>query len=106
MKLFFYALPLLSLAACDSGGVVDQTVRQGVRQSAVEACSQWIPQFGLATATGLDPNRLCGCAADRLMEGRTATDVATNTPGMPEVRAAVGQCVADFQSTARQASGN
>jgi hypothetical protein len=100
MKPIFYVSPLLILAACDNGGVVDQTVREGVRRSAVEACSQWKPQFDVAATTGLDPSQLCGCAADRIMQERTASDLANNTPGMPEVRAAVAQGVSDFQSAA------
>jgi hypothetical protein len=98
MKPVVYAIALFSLTACDSGGVVDQTVRHTVRQSAIEACSQYIPQFDVAAATGLDPNQLCGCAADRIMEQKSASDLASNPPGMPEVRTAVAQCVADFQS--------
>jgi hypothetical protein len=105
MRPVLHLVPLLSLAACDTGGVVDQTVRQSVRQSAIEACSQWMPQLNVAAATGLDPNQLCGCAADRLMQGKAPSDLANDPPGMPEVRAAVGQCVAEGQSAARQSNG-
>jgi hypothetical protein len=96
MNRIFCFAACLSLGACDSGGVVDQTVRHSVRQSAVAACQQWIPQLDVTAATGLDPGRLCGCAADRIMAGKNASDLANNTPGMPEVRAAVLQCVANF----------
>ncbi len=92
------AMSLLSLAACDSGGVVDQSIRRGVRQSAVQACTAWVPQSEIALAAGVDPERLCGCAADRILEGKGASDLADLRPSSPELRAAVAQCVAEDQT--------
>lgn len=97
------AVSLLLLAACDSGGVVDQTIRHGVRQSAVEACTAWVPQSEIALAAGVDPERLCGCAADRILEGKAASKLAELRPSSLELRAAVTQCVADVQTTERGA---
>jgi hypothetical protein len=103
MRTIFAASTLLLITACDSGGVVDQTIRQGVRQSAVEACTAWIPQSNIALAAGLDPDRLCACAADRILEGKSASELGDLRPGSPESRAAVAQCVAQIQTRPRAA---
>ena len=94
------AMGLLALAACDDGGIVDQTIRHGVRQSAVEACRAWVPQSEIASAAGLDPERLCGCAADRILEGKSASELGSLRPGSAELRAAATQCVAEVQGSA------
>jgi hypothetical protein len=95
------AAPLILLAACDSGGVVDQTVRIGVRQSAIEACSAWIPQSEIALAAGVETARLCGCAADRILEGRSASELANLRPSIADLRAAVAHCVSEMRSPRR-----
>lgn len=91
---------LFALAACDNGGVVDQTFRTGVRQSAVQACTAWIPQSDIAAAAGLDSGTLCGCVADRMLEGKSASEVVQIRPENPETRAAIVQCVADTRAKA------
>jgi hypothetical protein len=90
---------LIPLAGCDTGGVVDQTIRSGVRQSAIEACSAWIPQSEIALAAGVETARLCGCAADRILEGKSASELANLRPSSADLRAAVGRCVAEVRST-------
>ena len=96
---------LLSLAACDSGGVVDQTIRTGVRQSAVETCVAWVPRSDIALAAGLDSQSLCGCAADRMLEAKGAADLASLNPASAEFRAAVAQCVRDVRASGKAAGG-
>lgn len=100
MKAIVGCTALFLLAACDSGGVVDQTVRQGVRQSAVQACTAWVPQSEIAQAAGLNTDTLCGCAADRLLKGKSASELGNLRPGSAETRQAVAQCIADMRSPA------
>lgn len=97
------AMSLLSLAACDSGGVVEQTIQRGVQQSAVQACTAWLPQSEIALAAGVDPERLCGCAANRILEGKGASDLADLRPSSAELHAAVAQCVAEVQTAEKDA---
>ncbi len=99
----FAAVALLSLSACDSGGIVDQTIRQGVRESAVQACTAWVPQSQIALAAGVDTERLCGCAADRILEEKDGSELADLRPSSPELRAAVAQCVAEVQTVEKGA---
>ena len=87
------AAALLALGACDSGGVVDQTIRHGVRQSAVQACRSWVPQSEIVLAAGVNMDRLCGCAADRILKGKGASELGDFRPGGPELSAAVSQCL-------------
>jgi len=101
MRTILTAAALLSLAACDSGGVIDQTIRSGVRDSAVQACTAWVPQSDIAVAAGLNPDRLCGCAADRILE-KGASPLAELRPESPEVRTAMTQCVAEMRSQPRE----
>ena len=103
MRRIFSAAMLLALAACDSGGVVDRTVRQGVRQSAVEACIAWAPQSDFARAAGLDPEQLCACAADKLMKNRTVSDLGDLASGSGKIQAAAAQCVAERQGRSSRA---
>jgi len=98
MNRILAAMSLLSLAACDSGGVVDQTIQRGVQQSAVQTCTAWLPQSKIALAAGVDSERLCGCAANRILKGKGASELADLRPSSPELRAAVAQCVAEVQT--------
>ena len=90
---------LCLVGACDSG-VVDQSVRAGVRQSAVEACQAWAPQSDLARAAGLDLARLCGCAADRVLADKIAAELADIAQSSADIRAAAVECVAELSGGA------
>lgn len=98
MRAFLAAAALVSLAACDGGGAVDQAIERGVRESAVQACVTWVPQSEITAAAGLDAGRLCGCAADRLLEGKSVSELGGLRPDSPESRAAIVQCVAELSS--------
>jgi len=103
MKTLLGIVLILSLGACDDGGVVDQTIQRGVRQSAVQACVAWVPESQIAATAGLDADRLCSCAADRLLEGKDVADLGELRPDSPESRAAIVRCVAETQSGAGSA---
>lgn len=96
-RIFFGIALILTAGACDDGGVVDQTIQRGVRQSAVQACVAWVPESQIAAAAGLSADRLCACAADRLLEGRSVAVLGELRPDSPESRTAIVQCVAEIQ---------
>lgn len=91
---------LIALAACDGGGVIDQSLKQGLRQSAIQACVSWVPESEIAAAAGLSSERVCACAADRMLEGEAINDVADLRPDSPANQAAIAQCIADLQPAA------
>ena len=100
MKMIFAAVALVSVAACDDGGVIDQTIQQGVRQSAVESCAAWVPQSEIAMAAGIDGQQLCACAVDEVLEGKTVSELPELRPDSAELRAAVAQCIGNIQPSA------
>jgi hypothetical protein len=106
MKMIFVLAASFVAASCDQGGVVDQTVRQGVRQNAVQACAAWVPQSDIAAAAGLTGERLCSCAVDRLLEGKNLSDLPELRPDSTESRAAIAQCLADVPTNPRPHEGS
>jgi hypothetical protein len=98
MRTFTAAALLVSLAACDGGGVIDQSIEQGVRQTAIQTCIAWVPQSDIPAAAALQAERLCACATDRMLDGKSLSELSTIRFDGPEVRAAVVQCVADRQT--------
>lgn len=95
MRFILAALPLVPmLAAC---GASDEAARNTFRQSSIDSCvsaSSSRPQPALA---GFDWERLCTCATDRIMEGKSARELIQMEPGAPEHRQAVEQCVLEIQ---------
>jgi hypothetical protein len=93
MRSFTAAALLVSLAACDAGGVIDESIEEGVRQTAIQTCIAWAPQSDIAAAAGLRTEQLCACATDRMLEGKSLAEL----PGLrfdgPEIRAAVAACL-------------
>jgi hypothetical protein len=96
LKLIIAIAGIFALAACDSGGVVEQSVRGGVRQSAVEACTSWLPQSEIVLAAGVNPRRLCGCAADRVLKDKSASELPDIAQTTGEVRAAAIACIGEI----------
>jgi hypothetical protein len=79
----------MMLAGC-GGGVGDNEMRAGMREQAINSCiaaSRTAPNAG-----EFDWPRLCGCATDRYMAGRTTSDLQNADPHDPARRAASRQC--------------
>jgi hypothetical protein len=77
MRTFTAAALLVSLAACDGGGVIDQSIEQGVRQTAIQTCIAWVPQSDIPAAAALQAERLCACATDRMLDGKSLSELST-----------------------------
>jgi hypothetical protein len=104
MRTFLAVAVLVSLAACDDGGAIDQTIARGVRESAVQTCMAWVPQSDIAAAAGLDGDRLCACATDRVLSGKSVAELGELRPDSAEGRAALVECVAEIQSNSAETS--
>lgn len=96
MRAILAAAALAAVAGCGEGGVVDDTVRAGLKQSAVEACLAWAPESTVVEAAGISRERLCACAADRILAGGGLTELPDLSPNNPEIREAVRQCVGEI----------
>jgi len=83
-------LVLLPLAACAS----EETQRTAFRDASIASCmaaSRNAPTPpGMA---GFDWNSLCTCATDKIMEGKSASELAALEADGPGQQAAVQQCV-------------
>lgn len=96
MKTILRGTALLSLAARDSGLVIDQEIRSSLRESAIKACTAWIPQSDIAAAAGPGTDKICGCAADHVLEN--ASQLADLKSSTVEIRTAVAQCAAEVRT--------
>jgi hypothetical protein len=91
MRIFIVAALLSLLAACGEGSAFDNSFRTSYRERAVESCVAGIRSSAPA-GVRLDFNRVCQCAVDRHMEGKSATDLM-GAENSQETTAAAEQCV-------------
>ena len=85
----FAALPVL--AACGEGSAFDNGFRTSYRERAVESCLTGI-RAGAPAGVRLDFRRVCECAVDRHMEGKSSTELMSGEDATATQRAAE-QCV-------------
>ena len=84
------AAMVLASAACGEGSAFDNGIRDGFRRTAVESCIS--SSRGTPMPAGFDFERLCNCAIDRYMEGKSGADLRRADPSDPALRAASQQC--------------
>ncbi len=83
------------LAACGEGSAVDERIKDTYREQLVSTCSATASGY-LPTGANIDVDKICGCAADKVMEGKSATELATTVPGSAEDLAKVRQCATEL----------
>ena len=91
------------LAGCGEGTAFDNGFRTSFRENAVTSCvasSRNAPNGGR-----FDWPRLCGCAIDRYMNGKSSSDLRSATPQDPALRAATEQCAMEQVNGAAGAPG-
>lgn len=88
-------LPILAvaatLAACGEGSAFDNGFRTSYRERAVDSCIAGI-RSGAPAGVRLDFRRVCECAVDRHMEGKSATELM-GADDARATQAAAEQCV-------------
>jgi hypothetical protein len=65
----------------------------------VQACMQWVPEANIPLTAGLDGQRLCACAVDRMLTVRSVSDLAELRPDSPQGQAAIAQCLTQIQAS-------
>jgi hypothetical protein len=89
------ALLPLALAACGEGSALNDTVRVSVRESLVATCttaaSEQVPE-----GIQIDINQVCGCAADKVLDGKSVSDLVANPPSPSEGMAKVQACLQEL----------
>jgi hypothetical protein len=94
---------ILVLAGCGEGSAFDNGMRDGFRQTAVESCVT--SSRGSPMPAGFDWQRLCGCAIDRYMAGKSTTELRNANPSDPALRAATQQCAMEQMGSATVPAG-
>lgn len=94
---------IASLAACGPGSAFDNSVRDQFKTTAVESCVS--SSRGSPVAAQIDFNRLCNCAIDRYMGGKTTEQLRNADPNDPALRSATEQCMRDQIGGAMGAAG-
>lgn len=89
-KLTFLLCPLL-LTACGEGSAFDESFKTSYREKFVASCTTGA-QSTIPEGVEVDLNKICACAADKIMEGKSAKDLATTMPGSAEDMAKVQLC--------------
>ncbi len=84
------------LASCGPGSAFDNSFRESYREKAVEGCVQG--SRAAAAPPGVDFQRICECAVDRHMEGKSATELMGEADDTARSGAqdATMQCVRDL----------
>ena len=83
-----------ALAAC---GATDEAARDAFRRNSIQACLTSSRQSAPPALAGFDWERLCTCATDRIVQGKSASELVQLRPGGPGQREAVEQCFAEMQ---------
>jgi len=88
-------LSALTLTACGDGSAFDESIKATYREKLVTTCSATASGY-LPTGANVDVDKICGCAADKIMEGKSATDLATTVPGSAEDLAKIRLCATEL----------
>lgn len=90
-----FLLLALALAACGEGSAVDERIKATYREQLVAACTS-AAQGTIPAGANVDPDKICACAADKVMEGKSATELATTVPGSAEDLAKIRLCASEL----------
>jgi hypothetical protein len=85
-------LPLCALAACGEGGVVDENLKSTIRGSIVSSCAA-TAEGQVPEGVNVDLNKVCECAADKLMADKSVQDLVANPPTSAEDLAPIRECL-------------
>ena len=88
------ALPLL-LTACGDGTAVDEGFKATYRNKLVATCTATAQSY-VPSGVVVDIDKICGCGADKIMEGKSAQELATTVPGNAEDVAKVRECITEL----------
>lgn len=95
---------LIMLTACGEGSAFDESFKKGFRNKYVENCTKSASSAAPAGQTKIDFAKLCGCTADKVMEGRSTTEL-TNLSDADQQKAA-GACIAQLYPNLQPGGGN
>jgi hypothetical protein len=94
----------LALAGCGAGGGDDNEMRAAMREQSISSCVAAARTS--ARAGQYDWPRLCSCATDRYMAGKSTSDLRNVQPHDPARQAASRQCAIEQMSATLEAIAN
>lgn len=94
-RMMTIALLSVALAGCGEGSALNDTVQISVRESLVATCTtaagEQIPE-----GINVDISAVCGCAADKVMDGQSVADLVSNPPSPSEAMSKVQACLKEL----------
>ena len=94
-RIILIALMSLGVAGCGEGSALNDTVQISVRESLITTCttaaSEQIPE-GIM----VDIDKVCGCAADKVIAGKSVSDLVANPPTPSEGISKVQACLKEL----------
>jgi hypothetical protein len=94
-RMMTIALLSVALAGCGEGGALNDTLQISVRESLVATCTtaagEQIPE-----GVEVDIGKVCGCAADKVMDGKNVSDLVSNPPSPSEALSKVQSCLREL----------
>ena len=94
LTLLLFTLPLL-LTACGEGSSVDESIKTSYRAKLVATCTATAQGY-VPAGVVVDIDKICGCGADKIMEGKSAQELVTTVPGNAEDIAKVRECITEL----------
>lgn len=101
MRFFFLIAStfLVTLAACGQGSSFDESFKASFREKAIATCTEQT-QGKAPAGMNIDVNKMCGCVTDKIMEGKSATQLATAMPNSTEGMAIAQTCLKELYPNA------
>lgn len=94
-RMMTIALLSVTLAGCGEGGALNDTLQISVRESLVATCTtaagEQIPE-----GVDVDVGTVCGCAADKVMNGQSVAYLVANPPSPTEAMSKVQACLLEL----------
>jgi len=87
---------VLSIAALAGCGFSDEAAQNAFRESSIRSCVTAAQGQGNPATAGVDWQRMCTCVTEKIMAGKSASDLLQIRPGDPEQRQAAEQCLAEI----------
>jgi hypothetical protein len=94
MRTPFYTLILsIALAGCGEGSSFDTSFKKSFREKGIKGCVEQARMRSPMGAANVDIQGLCTCTIDKVMEGKSASDLM-GPPDEKSAREAISSCSA------------
>jgi hypothetical protein len=88
----------LILAGCGEGSSFDTSFKKSYREKGIKSCVEQARRRSPIGAANVALEGLCACTIDKVMEGKTATDLM-GAPDESKAREAIASCTARIGKT-------